>query len=681
MKSLYLKSKGLLFFTLIAVYILSILVNTTSCEQKNGNKIERDDIIIAEDRDIQLDQSLVSLDINGGSLFYTDGGKIFQYDISSGERIEKISDLTGAKSICAISDKIYIYDSDKNCVVEYDGEYNITNEYILNEKIGVSIKLIKLSDTILILHGEQDKNYASKIYKINTKDNAQGNIDLKSGDLYISDILFMDENNILILYFNMMGIENLLKYNFREETKGFTINDIQTSNVCYDMKSGYIYLFRAYGLQRETCEILKADITDGNLNIISTKKVKSHNLEAAKRFYTNDSGYIICYSDNFVVFRKFTEDKKNILNIYQYGSGLTWFDESVRGFQEDYGVEINISSHEDNLFEKIKLKLLANDIDFDLFMIDSAVGIEIFNKGAYEPLDNYPGLMKNISEMYPGMQKLLDYDGKTIGIPMQSVTSYAYAFNEKLAEKYDIEPPEIKNGKWTIDEFYEYAKYVREKSNGEAWLSANYDADSYLSLWNYVSAYVDSQTGKLTDDGDNLKKYILWCRKMADENLFWKTKDNFNYENVLLDWSRSNFTIRDELLIPAPVINETAKNGIRFWLLCVNKYSPNKELAAQFLEYMISEEYRYANMAPILYDAIDKYQVYKMNATQITNRMRYNSEFLNTIYENSMLEFQIQDVKFYEFSTDLFSEYLKDAITIDNITNEIYNKLKIITGE
>jgi ABC-type glycerol-3-phosphate transport system substrate-binding protein len=281
--------------------------------------------------------------------------------------------------------------------------------------------------------------------------------------------------------------------------------------------------------------------------------------------------------------------------------------------------------------------------------------------------------MKNISEMYSGVQKLLKYDGHTIGIPMQQVVKNAYAFNEKLAEKYNIDPPEIENGIWTIDEYYEYAKYVKEASGGEVYMN------SFFWIATYLTEYVNPQTGELMDNGENLKKIIQWNRNMTE---LWGDDVKSKPENNLFDWSKStSFVLHDEMLIPPPVMNKTGKTPTIYWILCINKYSPNKDLAAQFLEYMITEKHRYDYMSPIMYNAIDKYEAYKMNGIGITDRIRYNSEYLNVIFENSRLEYSVRDTNFHELLYDLSAKYLKDEISLDSMTNEIYSKLKMITGE
>jgi len=666
------------------IFLLFVLVfmaiNIASCEQKNQNQInsEKQDLFISDDRDIILSQSkdtLVPLYINGGSLFYVDGARLLEYDISADTETVLIDGIT-AESICVTSKQTYIYDPEKNGVIEYDSEFNVTGEYLLNEQIGISQKLIKLGDTMLILCNTESGNYGNQIYKISLNDDTQGYLDLK-GNMHISDIFFADADSIFIVHFNMVGSAQLTKYDLLDEKNEFTIDDIRASSAYCDIKSGYVYLLAVSGSGMdalyENAEITKAEIINGKLNVISSKKFNNHHSEAAKKFCASDSGYIIFYQDNYVAARKFNEDTSKILNIYMYGTGLTWIESSVRDFQNNFGVEINIISHEDYRFEKIKLKLLANDIDFDLFVIDTASGFDIFNKMAYEPLDSYPGVMKNIGEMYPGMQKLLKYDGNTVGIPMQQVVMTTYAFNEELAQKYGIEPPaaiENENGIWTIDEYYEYAKYVKEKSGGVVYFN------SIFWMGAYMTEYINPKTGELTDDGENLKRILKWDKDFLE---LWDEDIRSNPENNLLDWSKSATFVQlyDETLVPVPVINKNSKKETMYWMLCINRYSPNKDLAAQFLEYMTAEKHRYERMAPILFNKIEKYS----NETKITDRMRHNSDYLDVLYENSTFGYQVRDDYFTQLYIDLSEKYRNNEITLDNIANELYNKLKMITGE
>ena len=659
--------------------ILFLSVSISSCKAEDEMVFEKEDLIISADRDIRLSQpenKFIPSDINGGSLFYIHEEKLIEYNIATDEKTTLKDGLTAAGGFFVTGGKTYIHDFEKNCVTEYDEKFNTVNEYLLNEKVGESVKLIKSGDTVLILAKTTESNYADKIYKINVKDNTQGYINIKNS-MYISDVFFTDSENILVIHFNTASLGQITKYNLTDEKSEFTVSDdIISENICYDIKSGYLYILSITSISMdvmyENAEIIKAEISDGKLNIISAKKYKNLNSESARSFYANESGYIIWYRDNFVAARKFSEDAGNILNIYINGTGGTWFENSVRDFQRDYGAEINMVALNDYSSDKIKLKLLANDTDFDLFIIDTPTGIDIFTKGAYEPLDAYPGVMKNIGEMYPGMQKLLKYNGSTVGIPTLQEVGAAWAFNDELAKKYDIDMPVTENGIWTIDEYYEYAKYVKEKSGGAVYVN------SIFWIGAYMTEYINPATGEMTDGGENLKRILKWSKDLAD---LWDDDVFSDYENNLFYTGSSSLPysmkLRDETMIPIPVINKTSKIPTWYLLLCINKYSENKELAAQFLEYMTAEKHRYERMAPILFNEIDKYKIYE---TEITDRMRFNSDYLNILYENSMFEYQVKDDNFLGFYNELTDKYMNGEISLDSTANELYNKLKMICG-
>jgi len=139
------------------------------------------------------------------------------------------------------------------------------------------------------------------------------------------------------------------------------------------------------------------------------------------------------------------------------------------------------------------------------------------------------------------------------------------------------------------------------------------------------------------------------------------------------------YNLTDEILIPEPVVDKNAKIGAAYYMLCINRYSPNKDLAAQFLEYMTAEKHRYTRMAPILFDGPDKYAF--ENEITDKDRMRYNSDYLDILYNNSVFEYGVRDDNFSELFWDLSDKYMNNEISLDSIANELYNKLKMITGE
>ena len=66
----------------------------------------------------------------------------------------------------------------------------------------------------------------------------------------------------------------------------------------------------------------------------------------------------------------------------------------------DLKVESMVFSPE-QLHEKLNLKLLAGDSDFDLFTPVRAA--DVIRQDAYLPLNDYPDLMANFAEMLPGV--------------------------------------------------------------------------------------------------------------------------------------------------------------------------------------------------------------------------------------------------------------------------------------
>ncbi len=169
------------------------------------------------------------------------------------------------------------------------------------------------------------------------------------------------------------------------------------------------------------------------------------------------------------------------------------YSDIIRKFEEDTGVTVKTVSYGLD-FDRLDVKLMAGDTDFDLYEPVSMNRVKYFLSGMFEDLSQYEGLKKRLDGS-PAAGYIADFGGKYVGMP-----TYTYNFTD---------PADYEDEYMTSD----YSKIASE----------------YL----YLAQNVDITEGRFDDpDGGKLYKLLKFLYDNPEGN---ESKMPFGKELWLMD--------------------------------------------------------------------------------------------------------------------------------------------------
>lgn len=123
----------------------------------------------------------------------------------------------------------------------------------------------------------------------------------------------------------------------------------------------------------------------------------------------------------------YQKDKLYDSPLYEYGllgdSGVSRNLEYITiGFEEKSGCHVNrIGYSHTNFTEKLRMKLLAGDTDFDIVYMEESSELlgPILNNKLYLPLETHEGIIDEFSQFIDGVDDVMTYDGHIFGIPLK----------------------------------------------------------------------------------------------------------------------------------------------------------------------------------------------------------------------------------------------------------------------
>lgn len=293
---------------------------------------------------------------------------------------------------------------------------------------------------------------------------------------------------------------------------------------------------------------------------------------------------------------------------------ITTLEPQIKEFEELTGIDVNIMLYpEDQVRQKALISLQAKSDEFDLFMsLKSREGLQYYNAGFYENLDNYVTNEKitspdfDMTDFFEGPLNGEKINGNLVGLPINVEGPVLY-YNKELFEKYGAEVPtkleDIEKAAQKIVEGSEgkihgvtlrglpgalpftFGNFIY--NNGKSWLDdgkPNFqDPDRLKAIQQYadlaskygppgVIQYSFYQSSALFDQG-----------KVAMEI------ESTNELNAIIDPKTSR--VADKVgVIPVPPGPAGSKLTQLQWGLSINKFSKNKEAAWLFMQWATSKD-------------------------------------------------------------------------------------------
>lgn len=245
---------------------------------------------------------------------------------------------------------------------------------------------------------------------------------------------------------------------------------------------------------------------------------------------------------------------------------------------------------------------MAQDKDFDAFVIGSSEAHTLVKSGAVWYLDEYPQITSKFDEMFEGIKNIFSYKGKLFGIPIDLFVE-ALLVDENFVEDHGIVIPDTP---WTWDEFYEFSKKIMKKlsEGGNSHISVISLANLHRLLFNSYDISIDFISGDVNYQTPEFENTLKLYKKFVTENI--ATKDN---SNCIFTVRNLDLYMNDELIAYSPAVDGIHKYPANTEMFCVNRYSTNKNKVADFMGEFLSKELQItAHSRCCLYKDMDLYR-------------------------------------------------------------------------
>lgn len=330
----------------------------------------------------------------------------------------------------------------------------------------------------------------------------------------------------------------------------------------------------------------------------------------------------------------------------------------------------------------LKVSVMAGNKDMDIIYVDSFTFFDFVRSGAAISLDRYQNIREQLTYMSDGIENLCKFNDKLVGVPAW-IEMYAWETNQELLDKIGSDLPEEN---WDWYDFYEYAKLARRDINGDGTkdtyiIEGRADYPPFLQQYN--SAYIDLVEGKASFNNDEFKSLLALWKKMWDEDLIMasnkylsiKMKDNIVFNSCLCSLAMAEKTI-----INPPALWEGQKSyPARLNLLCINSFSPKKDLAAEFLSVFCSKEMHKKISLSSFMALQDDISIYLPSTSNFSKSNEKNIEIFKHMLKYSAREKDIFDMRQHLFGT--IGDYMRGDIALDKAATLIDDKANMVLGE
>ena len=202
--------------------------------------------------------------------------------------------------------------------------------------------------------------------------------------------------------------------------------------------------------------------------------------------------------------------------------------------------------------------------------------------------------------IFDGIYRFGEYGDEHYAVPYSGYLS-VYMINKKYWNK----------GSWTIEEAMDaFAKAKGENGNLRRVESLYYPADPSQLLYDLClgsienSGFFDPENGTCNFESESFYRLIRFCRENGEAPMDVNYSSDECMEQVmngdaffinaggdLMDYSKYRATLGDDYVcVGIPSDNEVKSVALCYWGIAVNSYSENKDIIADFLDYLVSEE-------------------------------------------------------------------------------------------
>ena len=660
------------------VIICMLLITVASCN--NGK-----DIIAYKDKtlDIPVAYELYDITIDEeGNIYACDKDKIHILDINGSKTAEITQGLDSCTNIAYNMSKktLYTLNAQDTQLNLYNHKGDNIESLMINpiNTDGTVIKMETKGDFIFFL--EQDNLDYTKKYIIvyNIKD---GKTEFLEYENVMAFTTYSDNSICIITDGTQIGNDNIIIYDYE---KGMEKGKYKVSlptiikDISYKNEGKILYFTQ----DQDTLKSTNLDNTS-----IDTIFRKSESKIIKTIFYKNVCFFLCKEKDNknnnihAVNIENFTKSNSKTLNVFVHNSAMereSIIKNAIDGLQQDNpGINVKFKSVEyEKYLMEIKKRLSAGESNFDIYYVNNNESYEILKNETWEDLSLYPEISANFDNMIEGIKHICEYNGKIPGIPW-TISFDVWNVNEALLKKLNLNIP-VNN--WTWKDFYSIAKNAKSDLNGDG---ANdiYALEYYKRFFIFLfanstnSRYYDALNGKANYDNEEFINVLelgkkLWKEKLV--NVYDKfnagssnegMKDNILFYPVDAEYSGLD---NEKWIAPPSTSHNDFSYPIGINMLCINIHSKNKQIAAEFLDHIIS------NNKP------NNHPIYDLGTINNSNE-KSNFEvykYLLKYGERSQFNDDLQ-----LFIADTVEQFFKDKISAQETAKLIQKKAEMIANE
>ncbi|MBQ2724599.1 MAG: hypothetical protein IJF78_02710 [Clostridia bacterium] len=344
--------------------------------------------------------------------------------------------------------------------------------------------------------------------------------------------------------------------------------------------------------------------------------------------------------------------------------------------QSEYGINLVLKQlPADQYDEKVRLKLLAGDNDFDLMVIPDAGDLlsPVLNNHAYRSLDEFPEVTARFDEMFPFVRGMCTNEkyGDVFGMPFGWNLSRCVLAVSPQASDYIAVP----DSAWTIEQFCDLAeKYAVTRTDGDPYfcnttlltqlicsltqaladgtVSREYVSETELRLHNLISLGVIHNTNSPTDPNAELL-LILW-------SILWPSGGEREIDTY------------DRCVLPTVSGKVYVEGG--GWLV-MNPNGANSENAAELLEILSREEFSRNPSLPTCAYVYPDYTEYQHDE-DVSDRMLEVYEYHGILLNNAKpLTFEPDEFSRILHREGLWTECF-NGMSAEQFTDRLWNDLQ-----
>lgn len=258
---------------------------------------------------------------------------------------------------------------------------------------------------------------------------------------------------------------------------------------------------------------------------------------------------------------------------------LAW---EISEFEKQTGVYVSSMTYPaDQLVERLRMKLLAGENDFDVVYYDTKydnITASLLNYSLYLPLEESAVIDANFDHFMDGVREIMTFKGHLYGIPRSIAPEAVFIGTEyRMAGLPQID------ANWTSEDFWAVCE---EAAALEGDVNLGYPLSGVMELLE-----TGLQTGEM--DEDAIAECLTMEKKYRDAGLFRGSepepvlKTMPLYPSMVMNLLTPRY--RDRKVVPMPAVN-----GVRYaradTFLFINGKTEHRELALRYLEILSSPE-------------------------------------------------------------------------------------------